>query len=148
SRRVLSGRRRRVPIRGRAWGLVGECSSESSFLLLQVFEVIVQLIEAAFPVRALRNHPLLRLLQRLRRELIGSYPSRLSRPNQTAVLQHVQVLGERRQRHLERLRQLAHRGRTAAQSFKHSPSGWVREGLKDTIERDGLVRHLPHYTAA
>src|SRR5215212_8714299 len=106
---------------------------------------MVQLIEAAFPVLTLRYHPVLREFQRLGRELIGSYPSCLAGPNQTAVLQHIQVLGERRQRHRERSRQLAHRGRAATQPLQDRSSCRVGEGLKNTIELYGWVSHRPDY---
>ena len=115
-------------------------------MLLEVFDVAVQLIEAAFPERALLYHPMLGSLQRLRRELVGSYPSRLARSNHSALLQNIEVLREGRQSHVEWLRKLARSGGAAAQPFEDGPSCRVGQGLKNAIQLHGLVRHAPNFT--
>src|SRR6266705_5289506 len=84
--------------------------------------------------------------QRPRRDPIGPHATRLLRANQPAVLQYIQVLGKRRQRHIEWLRQLTDRNGAAAQPFENGPSCRVRQGIKDAIELYGLVRHMPNYT--
>ena len=65
-----------------------------------------------------------------------------------AVVQHLQVLEERRERHVEGLGQLGHRRCATAQALEDRPSGRVCQCLKHAVELDGLVRHKPKYEAA
>jgi hypothetical protein len=52
-------------------------------------------------------------------ELVGADPAGLRRDDDPGLLQHAQMLDDRRQLHLERLRQFAHRRRPAGQPFDH-----------------------------
>lgn len=61
--------------------------------------------------------------------------------DETALLENLKMLQDRRQRHLERLGQLAHRRRAAAQMLHHTPPGRISEGVKHTIQITGIVKH-------
>ena len=51
------------------------------------------------------------------------------------MIEHLQVLHYRRQRHVERLGQLAHRRRAAAEPLDDYPSPWVGQGLEHPVQR-------------
>lgn len=57
------------------------------------------------------------------------------------------MLKERRQRHVEWLREYGNRSRAVTQSFEYSSPCRVRQGIEDVIERDCLLRHMPNYRA-
>ena len=59
--------------------------------------------------------------------------------------EHVKVLKERGEGHVERPCQLAHRGDAAAQALEDGAARRVGERAEDAIEGDGLVRHGPKY---
>jgi len=61
---------------------------------------------------------------------------------QAGLLQHAQVPRHRRQRHVERLRQLAGRRPAARKPLEDRPARGVREGGERRVE--GLVRIVNH----
>jgi hypothetical protein len=67
--------------------------------------------------------------------------------NQATVTQNIEVLSKRWQCHIEWLREFAHGSRANTQPFKDSTPGWVCEGIKNAIELNQLVRHIPNYSA-
>ena len=62
-----------------------------------------------------------------------SAPAHLA-ADQSGVLEHLDVLGGRGERHGEGLRQLAHRPFAADELAEHPPAGRVAEGVKDRGE--------------
>src|SRR5262245_10492969 len=110
--------------------------------LLVLREVITQPIETALPRRAAPGDPFFGRAQRARLDAAGAHPAGLFRLDQAAVLQDLQVLHHRRQRHVERLGQFADRGRSAAQAFHNYPPGRVGQRLKYAIERAQMVKHM------
>jgi hypothetical protein len=64
----------------------------------------------------------------------GSDASDFLGADQAAIFEDLQVLENRRQRHLQRLGQLAYGCRTARQMFDYPPSAGVGECLKHAIE--------------
>jgi hypothetical protein len=62
---------------------------------------------------------------------------RFLRPHQPARLQHREMLHHRRQGHVERPGEFAHRGGTLAQALDHDPAGRVGQRLEGEIERGG-----------
>src|ERR1700732_4466848 len=95
-RRAWAEHRRRAPARDRGWDPVGAQSGGSSLLLLEGFEEVVQRIETALPMGALRRKPILRGPQRRRREGVGAHAALLLRAHEAAILQNLQVLDEGR----------------------------------------------------
>jgi hypothetical protein len=102
-------------------------------------------VESAFPGRASICNPLLNGTERHRFDPAGADAADLLRPDQSAFFKHLKVLNDRRQRHIERPRELAHRRRPAAQPLHHDPPGRVRQRLEDEIEWSTLVKHLLKY---
>jgi hypothetical protein len=54
------------------------------------------------------------------------------------------MLQEGRQRHAERLGELADGGGAAAKLLKHRAPRRIGERMEDIIERGGLIRHMPN----
>src|ERR1700737_5117354 len=81
-------------------------ASMSVLLRFQLAEVIVQAIEAFFPEMPVVFQPIGGILERTRSERTGS-PLRLAAAfDQAGALQHLEVLGDRRKAHRERLPEL------------------------------------------
>ena len=58
----------------------------------------------------------------------------------TALLQHLEVLNDPRERHVQRLREVADRCRPPAQPLDDRPARGVRERVEDPVD-GGLVKH-------
>ena len=58
-----------------------------------------------------------------------------------------EMLHHRRQGHVERLGELAHRGRALAQPLDHDAAGRVGQGLEGEIEGRLIVKHTLNYCA-
>jgi hypothetical protein len=71
------------------------------FRYLRAFHVVLQLIEALIPSRALRNHPVFGSCERLRRKMKSANSPFLVRSHQTTLLEHDKMLSKRRQGHAE-----------------------------------------------
>src|SRR5580704_13808932 len=101
------------PPRARAAGQAADrvAGWRSPHVLLQLQQVVVELIEAALPHSALLRDPALRRPQRLRYKPISAYPPHLSRADEPAPFENVEMLRERRERNVERPRQLARTGK-------------------------------------
>ena len=70
----------------------------------------------------------------------GAHASRLLGPHQAAGFEHLQMLVDGRQRHVERLRELADRGRPARQSLDDDAPSRIGESLEDAVERSSMVK--------
>src|SRR6187431_1267946 len=101
-------------------------------------QIFTQAIEAGFPLTAPASEPALDPLEDGRFELACAYPTLFARADQAARLEHLQVLDHSGQSHRERLRELAHRGRAAAQAVHHTPAHGVGERVKYAVERRSL----------
>jgi hypothetical protein len=91
----------------------------------------------------------LRRPQRRRLDAACPYPPNLLGADEAAHLQHLKVLYHRRQRHRQRLREFADRGRSAAQPLDDDPSIGIGQRVKDAIHRLTLgasVKHLLNYS--
>src|ERR1039457_4580842 len=77
---------------------------------------LAQAVEVALPAGAVRADPLLNVLERFALDPTSAHAANLLRVHEPAIFQHSQVLHDRRERHLEGSGELAHRGRTAAQT--------------------------------
>jgi hypothetical protein len=72
--------------------------------------------------------------------LLGSY--------QATFFKHLKMLHDRRQRHVERLRQLADGRGCSAQLPHDAPAAGIRKGVKHAVHGFRLVKHKPKYHAA
>src|SRR5712664_90565 len=115
------------------------------FLLLFHFpQIVVQSNEALVPEAAVRLHPLRDVAERLALEPAGS-PLRLApASDQAGPLQHLEVLGDRGHRHVERRGELRNRGLARHQACKDRAPG----GVGERCERAGesIRRRLGHLT--
>ena len=120
-------------------------ADRSVMALLPLFgfgEKVAETVETAFPGRAALADPLLGGGERTRFDTTGSYPPDLLRPDEPARLQHLQVLDDAGERHVEWSGELADRGRSAAQAFHHRPPAGIGERLEHPVERGALVKHV------
>src|SRR5215472_9469385 len=76
-------------------------SSFGSIFIGHLLEIGVQLIETALPDLALAAEPILGRADPPGHELVDADPTDLLRADQAPILEHVEVLRERRQRHVE-----------------------------------------------
>ena len=89
--------------------------------------------------------PLLDRAHRRRLETACADAADLLGADQAALLQHVDVLDDGRQRHRERLGELADRGRALAQPGDDRAPARVGEGTEGPVERGiGNGRHDAH----
>src|SRR5262249_31515731 len=79
-------------------------------------EIVTEAVEAALPVGAALGDPAPPPAERARLDAARAHPPNLLGADEAARLQHLQVLHNRRQRHWQRSRELAHRRRAAAEA--------------------------------
>src|SRR5213596_235865 len=109
------------------------------------FELLEQGIEAlvvALPQPAVTFQPLGSLPQPLGLEAARPPLCVAAARNQAGALQHLQVLGDRRLAHRERLGQLRHRRLTRRQAGEDRPPGGIGEGCEDGVEAVCCVHNL------
>src|SRR5689334_10526875 len=95
-KRARAERRRRAPDAGQDADRIAMW--RSLHLLLQFKQIVVELIEAALPERALLRHPTLCRFERPRHETIGAHAPRFSRAHQPALFEDLEMLREGGQR--------------------------------------------------
>src|SRR6185437_3067615 len=108
------------------------------FLVLELFDVLVELIQSSFPQPTARRQPIFNDLEPFWRNLVRPYTSALLRLHQPALLEHRQVLHERRQLHVERCCQLADGGWPDGQLLQNFPPGRIGQGVKNIVSDRGL----------
>src|SRR5262245_1300441 len=117
-----------------AWPLAWSAS-------LELVQVLVQSVVALVPEATVSVGPLGDLLERGGAEPRGP-PLPLPPPRDEAgSLQHLEVLRDRGQAHLEGLRQLGHRGLALRQTREDGASGRIRQGPERAIQPIGDVHH-------
>jgi hypothetical protein len=97
-------------------------------------EVFGKTVELMLPEHAVRLQPLRCLLHRRCTQATTPHPALSPALHKPCPLEHRQVLAHSRQRHVERLRQLANRQLSARQSRDNCAARGVCERGKDTIE--------------
>ena len=93
-------------------------------------EVGVELVESPRPVFVLGAQPFACSFERIGGQPIGPYPALLVRGDEPGLFEHVEVLRERRERHVERLGQLRRRCRADAEPFDDRQPGGVGQRLE------------------
>jgi hypothetical protein len=110
-------------------------------------ELDAKAVESSLPFGLLSAKPALRCPQGVGLELAGAYSARLGRCDQPGCLENSEVLNDSRQRHGQRLGELAHRRRSANQALDDGSPAGIRQGLEDPIEIQ-TVNHVPKYSTA
>src|SRR5580704_8599504 len=111
----------------------------------QRFYVGLQAVEPLLPDHALAADPVLDGRERDRLQMTGAHTADLFGPDQPARFQNLKMLQDRRQRHGQRLGQLADGGGATAEPLHDGPPGRVRQGMKHTVERGTIVSHRTNY---
>src|SRR5262249_8213151 len=114
-------------------------------VLLQLQQVMIELIEAPLPECPLPGHPAFRRFERPGYKLVSAHAPKLSRADQSASLENVEMLHEGRQRDIEGARQLADRSGPGGESAQHRPTRRIGERAKDSVELGLLVSHMTNY---
>lgn len=86
------------------------------------------------PVRALLGEPGLGLPDRRGLDAAGADPTGFLRCHQPDVDEHLKVLHDRGQRHIEGFSELTDRRGTANQPLDQPTPGRIREGMKDPVQ--------------
>src|SRR5579862_5824453 len=93
-------------------------------LFLQLMQIIVQPIETLLPETTVLPHPIGNLLEPLRLKPAGPPLSLAAARNQAGAFEHLEMFGDSRQTHFERLRQLRYRRFAAGKPRKNrAPCG-------------------------
>src|SRR5260370_22262715 len=95
------------------------------YFFLHFAQIIVQTIETPGPEPPIVLHPIGNVPQRARREPAGPPLGIASPRNQSGSLQHLQVLGDSGQAHLERLSELCYRNLSRSQPREDRPPGGI-----------------------
>ena len=99
-------------------------------------------VEAVFPAGPPFFDPPLRASQRVGLDRAGAHAADLLGADEPTRLEHLHVLYDGRERHVQRPRQLADRRRPAGQPVDHQAAAGIGEGLEDPVEWGALVKHL------
>src|SRR5207244_3996012 len=95
---------------------------------------LVQHLEAAGPKALIESEPRMRARERPRREAAQMRAAAHLAADQSGVLECLDVLRGRRERHREGLGKLAHRSFAAGEVAQHPPACGIAESMKDRIE--------------
>ena len=109
-----------------------------------VVDKLLEPVGAAFPKGALLGQPSFDGSKRLLFDGADPHAAHLARPDPAALFQEADVLHEGRQRHVERLRQVADARRAAAQPPQHGPAGGIGKRLEDAVQLPRILLHAGH----
>src|SRR6266516_2970810 len=123
----------------RRWSLA---ISWSWFLGFELLEQGIEALVVTLPQPAVAFQPLGSLPQPLGLEAARPPLRVAAARNQAGALQYLQVLGDRRLAHRERLGQLRHRRLTRRQAGEDRPPGGIGEGREDGVEAVRCVHNL------
>ena len=87
----------------------------------------------ALPHPAPPGDPLLRFAQNRVIDAARPHAALLRGLHQAARFEHLEMLKDGRQRHLERFRDLGNRSRPAAQPLDDDGPGWIGESLENSV---------------
>src|ERR1700730_7337349 len=95
----------------------------------------IETVEAVFPEVAIALGPIRNLPQRTRFQSTRSRLGRATARDEAGALQHLEMLGDRRLRHVERRRQLVDGRLPFRQTRENRPPRRIGEGRERRIER-------------
>jgi hypothetical protein len=101
---------------------------------LQRLQIDVEAIQAFVEKAAVKAEPLVDILQRPRLDPARPPLRRAAARDQAGALQHLEMLGHRRQAHGEGFRQLRHRGFAQSEPRQDGPAGGIGKGRKGSVE--------------
>jgi hypothetical protein len=111
-------------------------------LVLLVLQKRVQAVEARVPEFFVALQPIHRSFQRTALELTAHHAAGLAAHDEPGIFQNTEMLDESRQRHRERLRELADRTFAALELREHSTARGIGEGTENGVEPAGrIVNH-------
>src|SRR6266508_440639 len=113
----------------------------SLLLHLQFLQVLVQPIESLLPDHAIALDPLVDFLERARRERRRPPLRLLAARNEPGALEHLQVLADRGQAHVERFGELADRCAAFRETREDRAARWISEGAEreaQPVDRHGF----------
>src|SRR5438874_330924 len=130
----------------------GSCSRSRLFLALTLLllglhylQIILQAVEAFLPQPAIALEPGADVLEGVRLDAAGP-PLRLAASRDEAgTLQHLEVLGDGGEAHLEGLGQLGHRGLAQRQPREDGPTRGIGEGCEggtEAVDRHDVMYQL------
>src|SRR5678810_252762 len=102
--------------------------------LVRLVEIVVEPVEAAFPMFAVGLHPLHRFAHGLRFQAAGPPLCLAALADQPGALQHLEMLGDRRETDVERLSQLTHRGLARGEPREDGAARRIRQRGKGDAE--------------
>jgi len=103
-------------------------------LCLGLFQIAREGIELRLPKAPVFLDPSRRRFEWPAVELAAAQPALLLALDQPGRLQDVQVLGDRRQRHLEGLGQLPHRDLAQRQACQDRAPGWIGQRAENLVQ--------------
>ena len=115
------------------------------FLRVVCLVVRFQPIESTLPVRSLDVDPGIHVVQCGRLDPNRADTPPLARADEADALEHLQVLKEGGQSHVERFAQCRHGRGTTAQAFDDRPSGRVCQCLEEAVDVACIVSHETNY---
>ena len=111
-------------------------------MVLLVLQKRVQAVEARVPEFFVALQPIDRSFQRTALELTAHYAAGLAAHDEPGIFQNTEMLDESRQRHGERLRELADRTFAALEPGEHSTARGIGKGAENRVELAGrIVNH-------
>lgn len=105
-----------------------------SRLSLDIAEIIIQPVKPFFPEAPVMFEPICCILQRLCLEPARTPLSIAAAFNQAGVFQHIQMLGDGREAHVERPGKFGHRLVTGGKAGKNRTPGGIRQSRKNRVE--------------
>ncbi len=103
----------------------------------------IELVETSRPEVPLGRDPVFGFAEGVGDDFHRPDPPGFRGSHEATGFEHLEVLHERWQGHVERLCEHAHRFRSLAKGRDHGPTSRVGERVKDGIEVRELVRHVP-----
>jgi hypothetical protein len=118
-------------------------NSFSIVIPFRLVQIGFQSVEPLGPASALRFHPVCRLLEARPLKPAPAAAPALFAGDQSAILQHFEMLGEGGQRHVERLSQNTDRHLAFGKPRYHGAAGRIAESMKGKVEWGRMIRHAP-----
>src|SRR5207247_10754420 len=106
----------------------------SLLLLLQFLQVVVKSIEPLLPVDAIALDPRIDLLERASLERRRPPLRLLATRHEARALEHLQMLADRGEAHLEGLRELGHRCAALRKTGEDRAPRWIGQGAEDDAQ--------------
>ena len=113
-------------------------------LLFELFDELVQFLEARIPELAIALEPVVQLAQRLRAQLVEPLLRARLHVDEPGLLQHAQVLRDLRLVELQALADVVHRARPGAQQLDDAEAVGLGERGERFDHRSNMpMRHIP-----